>query len=190
MKLATLYKKAINKGMKLVTRARARIFPPLRQDVLFPTAVILHFSQHKCLTEYYRRIMLGLGDEFGFTYTPFTSDLSRFSNAALNGSGKRVLSLNNRSDIPFDLFPPYRGSRFIRDPRDLILSGFYYHLQCKEAWCITPAFNWSTITAEPGFALWIESNPSRHPRNISYQEYQRQLEPEKESSSKCSGGGR
>jgi hypothetical protein len=30
---------------------------------------------------------------------------------------------------------PYTGAHFIRDPRDVIVSGYLYHLRCDEKWC-------------------------------------------------------
>jgi len=57
-----------------------------------------------------------------------SADYARFEHAALNDSPQRVLSVNNRSDIPWDRLPESRGSYFIRDPRDLVVSGYHYHL--------------------------------------------------------------
>jgi len=31
---------------------------------------------------------------------------------------------------------PYTGTHMIRDPRDVIVSGYLYHAHCKEEWCI------------------------------------------------------
>src|SRR3954453_13600334 len=31
---------------------------------------------------------------------------------------------------------PYRAIRLIRDPRDIWVSGYLYHLHCTEAWCV------------------------------------------------------
>jgi hypothetical protein len=87
--------------------------------------LITHFSYHKCLTSYYQSVVRALSAEFGFYYEHFTSDYPRFEQAALNDPRRRVLSVNNRSDIAWERLPEYRGSHFIRDPRDLVVSGFY-----------------------------------------------------------------
>jgi len=34
----------------------------------------------------------------------------------------------------------FRGIRFIRDPRDVIVSGFLYHKRCEEKWCTNDFF--------------------------------------------------
>src|ERR1700679_2284360 len=31
---------------------------------------------------------------------------------------------------------PYRAIRLIRDPRDVWVSGYLYHLRCDEKWCL------------------------------------------------------
>lgn len=36
---------------------------------------------------------------------------------------------------------PFIGVHVIRDPRDIIVSGYQYHLRTKEAWCINSDFN-------------------------------------------------
>ena len=44
--------------------------------------------------------------------------------------------------IDFDLqSTPHRGVRLIRDPRDVWLSGYLYHLHCSERWCINEQFD-------------------------------------------------
>jgi hypothetical protein len=50
----------------------------------------------------------------------------------------------------------FRGSHVIRDPRDLVVSGYEYHLVTTEPWVLVP---------------------QRHLGGISYQEYLRSLDP-------------
>lgn len=38
---------------------------------------------------------------------------------------------------------PYTGAHFIRDPRDIIVSGYLYHKRCDEKWCINTDFDLS-----------------------------------------------
>jgi len=38
------------------------------------------------------------------------------------------------------LYRPHVGVRFIRDPRDIIVSGYLYHRRCKELWCVNTNF--------------------------------------------------
>ncbi len=36
---------------------------------------------------------------------------------------------------------PFRGVRIVRDPRDIWVSGYLYHLRCKEPWCLSTDFS-------------------------------------------------
>ena len=43
------------------------------------------------------------------------------------------------SNVDFEQIKrPYRCIHIIRDPRDVVVSGYFYHLRCEEDWCITP----------------------------------------------------
>ena len=47
-----------------------------------------------------------------------------------------------------DEFPTreFRAVRFVRDPRDVIVSGFLYHKRCSEKWCINEPAGYSSMT--------------------------------------------
>jgi hypothetical protein len=45
----------------------------------------------------------------------------------------RIASINNRA-LDLERLGPFRISRFIRDPRDLIVSGYFYHKRGAETW--------------------------------------------------------
>jgi hypothetical protein len=123
--------------------------------------------------------MMRLSREFRFAWRHFTSDLTHFEDAVFNGTGKRVLSVNNKTSARMSEFPNYRGTHFVRDPRDLIVSGYKYHLWTEEKWCRDPAFNWTSLVAHPYFARYIENDSSKFPANISYQTYLNRLDAEK-----------
>src|SRR5829696_3473356 len=36
---------------------------------------------------------------------------------------------------------PFRAVRVVRDPRDIWVSGYLYHLRCREAWCLNTNFD-------------------------------------------------
>jgi len=43
----------------------------------------------------------------------------------------------SNSTIEFEkITRPYAGTHMIRDPRDVIVSGYLYHVHCKERWCV------------------------------------------------------
>ena len=138
----------------------------------FAQDVIVHVTYHKCLTLYYKRIMQRLAAEFPFVWKEYYGNSTAFKQHALEGLGKRMLGLSDRDDVPWEQLPPYRGSHFIRDPRDLIISGYYYHLRAAEAWCIAPDFPWKHYVTRPFFEQ-VEPDPTKHPQNISYQRLSR-----------------
>ena len=142
---------------------------------LFPTPLISHCSYHKCLTVFYGSILRSLSSEFGFSYEHMQSDALKFSSQAVRLPGKGVISVNNCSDIDWDKLPPFRGTHFVRDPRDLIVSGYWYHLWTKEAWCVDENFNWRRIVKHPLFHL-VEPDCRKYPIAISYQEYLNELD--------------
>ena len=64
-------------------------------------------------------------------YRHFNSDLPAFER---NRRHFRVASINNIAlDLPS--LGDYRISRFVRDPRDLVVSGYFYHRRGAEPWC-------------------------------------------------------
>ncbi|MEM6484980.1 MAG: sulfotransferase domain-containing protein [Pseudomonadota bacterium] len=64
----------------------------------------------------------------------YNSDIRRFYDSFRE---YRIASVNNRF-IELDQLEEFRLTRFIRDPRDLVVSGYFYHLKGREAWCNLP----------------------------------------------------
>jgi hypothetical protein len=91
---------------------------------------LVHCAYHKCLTVFFRRTMTPSMSSFG-GYRHFNSDLAAFEKDRHNF---RVASVNNTA-LDLAALGDYRISRFIRDPRDLIVSGYFYHRKGAEPWC-------------------------------------------------------
>jgi hypothetical protein len=151
--------------------------PTQPETGLFASSLVLHFGYHKCLTMFYVRLMKNLSAEFGFAWEPIYDDVPAFHRAVRRTSTERVILLTDRDDIAWDELPEYRASHFIRDPRDLVVSGYFYHLWTKEAWASDDGFDWPFLTSLPKFA-WVEPDPARWPHKISYQAYLNSLDPE------------
>lgn len=162
--------KQIYRRVKTQLGLPARAPRPVPPDKLFPQDLIVHVTYHKCLTLYYKRLMNRLTAEFPFGWTQYYSDVERFHHDAFEGSGKRVSALSDTDAVQWDKLPEYRGSHFIRDPRDLLISGYHYHLHTVESWALDPAFPWKAHTTLPFFDL-VEADPGKHPQDISYQAY-------------------
>jgi hypothetical protein len=94
-------------------------------DPVIPTLV--HCGYHKCLTVFVNRCFMHvLGDR----YHHFVGRLDEFY-----AEHERYM-VSATTDCALDLsrIDNYRVSRFIRDPRDLVVSGYFYHSKGIEAW--------------------------------------------------------
>jgi hypothetical protein len=94
---------------------------------------LIHCSYHKCLTVFFGRVMGAVFNRcqpWRAGYRHYNSDLDGF----LGGYTRdRLSSINNRA-LDLEQLGQFRISRFIRDPRDLIVSGYFYHRRGAESW--------------------------------------------------------
>jgi hypothetical protein len=118
---------------KVSRRPFARFLSPFRQEEQQP--VIIHCCYHKIGTVWFGRILREVAAHFGLSF----------------GSGHNFATIsdfedNRSSDIFLDLgshvrltqLGEYKGSHLIRDPRDMIVSGYFYHLWTAESWANLP----------------------------------------------------
>jgi hypothetical protein len=94
---------------------------------------LIHCSYHKCLTVYFKRVMDAVFNRclwWSGGYRHFNSHLEDFYDGF---SRLRVASVNNRA-LDLERLGPFRISRFVRDPRDLVVSGYFYHRRGAERW--------------------------------------------------------
>ncbi len=114
----------------------------------------VHCSYHKCLTVYFSRVFNGLCNRtlpWRGKFRHYNSDLGEFERS---WTGARVASINNRA-LDLDALEaqgggrPLRVTRFLRDPRDLVVSGYFYHRRGAEDW---------TRTQDPQPADWDFAN--------------------------------
>ncbi len=94
---------------------------------------LVHCSYHKCLTVYFRRVMDAVFNRclpWSGGYRHYNSHLEDFYRGFRDD---RVSSINNRA-LDLERLGRFRLSRFIRDPRDLIVSGYFYHRRGAEEW--------------------------------------------------------
>ncbi len=74
---------------------------------------------------------------------------------------------------------PYRAIRLIRDPRDIWVSGYLYHLRCDEPWCRnsdldpTPPIGWPRVNYS--MIHWPEDWKRRYLERLGGRSYQRNL---------------
>ena len=94
---------------------------------------IIHCSQHKCLTMYYYKVMHKL-----FNWRPYKKQyehLESIEGVFYNTQHQYQCVSTNGFRIDIErLQGDWRLSRFVRDPRDLIVSGYFYHKRGAEPW--------------------------------------------------------
>lgn len=101
---------------------------------------LIHCSYHKCLTKLFSNVMRSsyngtIEDSHGRREVRGFKHFSSFINDFNRDFYKfRIASINNHP-LDFSKLGDYRISRFIRDPRDLIVSGYHYHKRGAEPWC-------------------------------------------------------
>jgi len=91
--------------------------------------LIVHCCHHKVGSGWFRNVLKAIADHYGLTMQVCEqSDLMDNTN----------IFLQNHSRVDFSNLPNYYGSHMIRDPRDIVVSGYYYHLWTTEAWANKP----------------------------------------------------
>jgi hypothetical protein len=99
-----------------------------------PKVKICHFSFHKNLTVYYSNVATEFSARTDRSYKHFNSYVDRF-----HASTEIDLRSVNNHFISLDAIqlqsPGTAFSLFIRDPRDLVVSGYFYHKRGAESWC-------------------------------------------------------
>lgn len=94
---------------------------------------LIHCSYHKCLTVLYGRVMDAVFNRcqpWGPGYRHYNSHLEDFYRGFQED---RVSSVNNRV-LDLERLDRFRITRFLRDPRDLVVSGYFYHRRGAEDW--------------------------------------------------------
>ena len=133
---------------------------------------LVHCSYHKCLTVYFGRVMSTLLNRclpWSRGYHHYNSHLEDFYRTF---ASYRVASVNNRA-VDLERLGSFRLSRFSRDPRDLVVSGYFYHRRGAEPWL--------TIVA-PTADDWYFANglipEGMRGRDLSFAQYLRSLPEE------------
>ncbi len=126
----------------------------------------IHAAYHKCLTMYFIRVMEKSISKSLLRrrsrYFHYESIEGWFYN---NAKQYRVASTNSFAIETNRLSEEYRITRFVRDPRDLVVSGYFYHKRGAEPW-----FRMKNPTNK----YWEPINgnlPKNMPLGISYAEY-------------------
>lgn len=93
--------------------------------------LIIHGAHHKAGTNWFNRILHKIANKYSWRYEIGTR-LKRYPEADTN------IFLHYQSNFDFSRIGAYRGTHLVRDPRDMVVSGYFYHLWCNEEWCKKP----------------------------------------------------
>lgn len=139
---------------------------------LIDARVRVQCGYHKCLTMYFRRVskktavcdnpFSGQYRHFFHRLDEFYRDCASYNISSVSG---HCLDLERFSDI--------RAVHIIRDPRDMIVSGYYYHKRAGEPWCnyVNPTDDdWSIVNASVPKALPGETSFADYLNNVSLEE--------------------
>ena len=100
-----------------------------------PSPVVIHCCYHKIGTVWFGRILRDISAEFGLTFK-IGSNYEKIRKFQLYRDAD--IFLDPGSHVKTDKLPSYIGSHMIRDPRDMIVSGYFYHLWTNEEWANFP----------------------------------------------------
>ena len=100
-----------------------------------PSEPVFVITHHKVATVLIRKVMMEVSEKIGWRY-------SSTMGVATNIPSKTDL-LHVIHGTVSDSFSQSRnkGVRIIRDPRDVIVSGYLYHQRCSEKWCVNSDFS-------------------------------------------------
>jgi hypothetical protein len=127
-----------------------------QQPAVRPMLPIVHCTHHKAGTVWFRRILSGIADAQGFTFTTSyvgrnvpSGDVVLYAVVGPLSEMEVATAFHGASDCrqaAADDFMErsglrpggFRGTHMVRDPRDMVVSGWHYHLRCTEDWVVTP----------------------------------------------------
>ena len=99
--------------------------------------LIVHCCYHKVGTAWFIRVLRSISRYYGLYFQRcIQSDLKRDTD----------VFMEYMSRVDESKLPQYVGSHMIRDPRDIIVSAYFYHLWTKEEWAHIPRHTLNNLT--------------------------------------------
>lgn len=103
--------------------------------------IFIHSTHHKAGTMLFLKIERDLAAKYDGKFFVFREENpnKHLFYEKLNKSSKPIFCLDTHSLFDHKtLIVPYKASHMVRDPRDILVSGYNYHLKTTEEWCIKP----------------------------------------------------
>jgi hypothetical protein len=91
--------------------------------------LVVHFTHHKCGTTWFYNSLNKISQRFRLKFQPCNQE---------DLEDDTDIWMQWHSQVNFHTLRPYVGSHMIRDPRDVVVSAYFYHLWCDEQWCHIP----------------------------------------------------
>lgn len=129
-----LYKARLRLGVefkRLTRQPLAGVLSPFSGE---EQPAIVHCCYHKVGTVWFLRILREVAAHFGLSFGT-GDDYRRIRDFEL---GSVDVFLDYGSHVRLRELDGYVGSHMIRDPRDMVVSGYFYHLWTDEAWALIP----------------------------------------------------
>ena len=126
-----------------------------------PERLIVHCCHHRVATVWFGRLLRRIAQAFSWKFQSCTQ-------AELEDDTD--IFMQNWSEVALSELRAYRGSHMIRDPRDIIVSGYFYHLWCTEPLYTSPRSEFGgksyqealrLLPQERGLAMEIEWSEPR-----------------------------
>jgi hypothetical protein len=128
---------AMNPVISALSDTRQQLRRKLR-DPFRPEAgrvLIVHCSHHKVGTVWFNRILGAVAKNYGMHFEFVARELPAATTDVFHFS-------NSRFDRAVLGGRPFRGTHIVRDPRDIAVSGYHYHLRTDEPWTRKPRDEW------------------------------------------------
>jgi len=105
--------------------------------------VIIHCCYHKIGTVWFERVLRDVAAEYGISYGTGSNyqNIHRFETTRNCG-----VFVDYGSHVKLDKLGNYVGSHMIRDPRDVVISGYFYHLWTTEKWANLPMVEFGAMS--------------------------------------------
>jgi len=120
-----------------------------------PGPLLVHCAHHKIGTVWFQRVLSTVAGFYGLRFTEVPAAYGTDRPAAVLGSEVDVAIFDRANDFqPEELGGrDYRGSHLIRDPRDVVVSGYHYHLRTDESWVREPKERYGGL----GYQAFLQS---------------------------------
>ncbi len=99
--------------------------------------LIVHCAQHRTGGTWFGRVLRAIAKEYGLRMQICTQD---------ELGPDADIFFEHHSEIDKATLPPFVGSHVTRDPRDMLVSAYFFHLWTEEEWANIPDSRWDGLT--------------------------------------------